>query len=190
MPQWSGDGSFLYFYRVRPRPLSAKCLPDGGESVEMAPWEYNTHFRAQIDPAGRTTVCELHEPARPSRTLMRDLATGWETPLGSPLQGPRWSRDGREIVGWTEDNRVAVCPAAGGDCTVVASGIRPRWSGDGSRIYFLRPGQTRGWFDLWSVVRDGSDEKTNHSARTFPPDGGPLRRLPQRSDHLGADPRG
>ena len=158
-PQWSEDGSSLYYYRVLPVPSFRKVAHDGSGSIEVAPFEFARHFRVQMDPSGRAAVYEFRDAGRPMSTVVRVLATGQEKILGSPIHSPRWSQDGREILGWTDDNHVRICPAEGGECTTFTSGSRARWSSDGSQVYFFRTAQTPGWFDLWSASRDGSREK-------------------------------
>jgi len=60
----------------------------------------------------------------------------------------QWSQDSQSILGETVDAQVAVCQVTGNDCTVVTRGHRPKWSKDGSRIYFLRPSGRPGMFEL------------------------------------------
>ena len=45
-------------------------------------------------------------------------------------------------------------PEAGGTASPVVEGAAPRWSGDGSRIYYLAP--QNGDTQLWSAAPDGS----------------------------------
>ena len=169
MPQWSPDASYLYFYRVRPAPSFRKVPLDGSESVDVALWDWNTQFQGQIDPSGRAFAYTVRDSGRVKSTPVRDLATGAEKLLGLPLYGPRWSLDGQEIAGWTEDGHIAICSAAGERCSIVTSGIRPRWSGDGSSIYFLRPGPSNDSFELWRVARNGSNERRIATLGPFRP---------------------
>jgi hypothetical protein len=54
--------------------------------------------------------------------------------------------------------QLTVCRWPVNECRKVSEGLAPKWSGDGMRIYFLRP-TARGAFDLWSATRDGEDER-------------------------------
>ena len=90
---------------------------------------------------------------------MRDLATGQEKSVVEAISRPQWSRDGQFLLGSTPGDRIVVCPAASGACKMITRGNRPKWSGDGSRIYFLRATQSRELFEPWSASHDGSDEK-------------------------------
>ena len=104
---------------------------------------------------------------------MEDMRSLQERTLAVAIQQPRWSPDGRTIVGQTTGavagmivadqgaNRpvVAVCPADGGACRLLGLGRVPVWSPDGSRIFFQRDTANPAVKTLWSVTADGRDER-------------------------------
>jgi Tol biopolymer transport system component len=159
MPAWSEDGNSLYFYQVRPDASFRKVAISGAASVEVAPWVWGKQNFARMDSGERAAVYTLSDGVRPKATVVRDIATGREKQLAEAIARPQWSRDGTTILGSTDDDRIMVCPSSGGACKVLTTGKRPKWSGDGSRIYFFRAAQTRDSFELWSSADDGSEEK-------------------------------
>jgi Tol biopolymer transport system component len=160
MPSWSADESFLYFYRSHPAPSFRKMSTAGADSAQIAPWVWGTQNWAQVDPSGREAVYTLRERNAPKAAIVRNLATGQERALGMAITRAQWSRDGQLLLGSTHDDRVAICPASGGECALVTRGHHARWSADNTRIYFLRSRGNSGWFELWSASRDGSGEKS------------------------------
>ncbi len=71
-----------------------------------------------------------------------------------------WSRDGRSIVGVRHDGKAWICPADGSACHAVTAGASPVWSGDGRRIFVMRPvNDSSAPQELWSANTDGSDEQ-------------------------------
>ena len=154
-PAWSADGLALYFYRVRPAPSFRKQILTSGTSTEVAPWVYGSQNWAQVDPFGRMGVYTAVGPKGPHSTLLRDLATGKERPLALALTRLRWSPDGQSILGESRsrqagESRVAICRIPENQCTELAPGLTPKWSADGTRIYFLRAAERVGRFHLWS----------------------------------------
>jgi Tol biopolymer transport system component len=158
MPTWSQDGMSLYFYRVRPDAGFRKAPVSGSASTEVAPFVWGRQNFARMDAGERAAAYTLSDGTRPRATVIRDIATGLEKRLGEAIARPQWSRDGRTILGSTGDERIMTCPSAGGACKVLTTGNRPKWSGDGSRIYFFRAAQSRDSFELWSSAADGSDQ--------------------------------
>jgi WD40-like Beta Propeller Repeat len=93
--------------------------------------------------------------------VIEDVKSGSQHPIALPLLVPRWSRDGRTIVGHTATGRpqVATCPPNGAPCRTLTPGQVPVWSADGSRIYFLRDGATPSLKELWSIGPNGGEER-------------------------------
>jgi Tol biopolymer transport system component len=172
LPAWSGDGSSLYFYAVKPALSFRKLTIGGGATTEVAAWEYQKQNWARIDPLGRSAVYTAVGPKGPVATFIRDLATGRDRPLAMTLSRSQWSPDGRNILGESGNrelgnSRIAVCDSAGNDCREVTTGLTPKWSADGRRIYYLRPAEQPGWFDLWCASRDGGGERRITSLGPF-----------------------
>ena len=166
MPQWSSDGGTIYYYRNRPE-LSFRRIPSaGGESAELvAGWDLSTQNGAQVDAEGRRIIYSTLDRGEVAATMVRDIATGREAPFAFVVVLPRWSHDGRFVVGTASASSkrpmgdVTVCPVEGGPCRRVATGFGQCWSGDDSRVYFLRAGSFADGRELWSVSREGGDER-------------------------------
>jgi hypothetical protein len=159
MPAWSQDGDSLYFYQVQPVPSFRRVQIVAVNSAEIAPWAWGKQNFARMNSDGRAAVYTLSESRRPRATLVRNFATGREKPLAEVITRPQWSRDGRSILGSTADDRIMLCPSDGGTCKFLNRGNRPKWSGDGTSIFFFRPTESRDLFELWSATVDGANEK-------------------------------
>ena len=168
-PEWSVDGGSLFFYQVKPAPAYKKLLLSSGNSYTVAPWAYGKQHWARVDPGERAAVYTNIGAKGPVSTIVRDLGSGQERPLALTLTRMQWSGDGQFISGETLDGRVALCPKAGSRCTVVTAGLRPKWSGDGSRLYFLRATERPGWFATYSAALDGSDARRIDEIGPFRP---------------------
>jgi hypothetical protein len=91
---------------------------------------------------------------------VRDLKTGSETVFPFALYEQRFSRDGRLIAGESRDHELVVCDSDNGQCrTLTAKNDRfltaLAWSGDDTRLFFLRHTSGRVWGELTSVAVDG-----------------------------------
>lgn len=161
MPRWSHDGAWVYFFQVRPE-LSFRRVPAlGGASEFVLPLVWETDNFPQIDPTGRRLSYTRLRASGDPLTMIRDLESGVERPLPGPaIFFARWSRDGLRLLGYRRDGTVAICPADAGPCRAVTPGRLPAWSGDGSRIYFIKGGAgADDQFDLWSVDVDGANPR-------------------------------
>ncbi|HEY7337558.1 MAG TPA: hypothetical protein VH639_21885 [Bryobacteraceae bacterium] len=162
LPAWSKDGSFIYFYTVKPELSFRKLAVAADEVTQVTQWAYGQQNWAQVDPWNRAAVYTSVGPKGPLVTFVRDLKTGEERPLPLALSRQQWSPDGRFIMGETGNrgsvaSRVAMCRAVENECREIADGLAPKWSSDGRRIYFLRPADRADWFDLWFASSDGSN---------------------------------
>lgn len=177
MPRWSADGNAVYFYQISPEPSFRRVPAVGGASEAFLPLNWETENFPQFDPSGRflsytkaRTVDAGQGAGPPRQTTIRDLRTGAERVLPGPaLEYARWSRDGRFLLGWRPDRGVVTCAVDGSSCREITEGRWPVWSGDGSRIYFLRGGASTvtGRYELWSVNVDGSDTRKLRSIGPF-----------------------
>jgi Tol biopolymer transport system component len=164
LPEWSADGRFLYFYDLR-RLFFGRVPAGGGQTQTLIPgWRFEKQHGSQVDPAKTRVAYTLLQGVRATATLLRDLATGRETPLAQPLAWPRWSPDGRSLAGRAVDGRLLLCPASGAPCRALSPrGAEPRWTRDGREIYFTRySGQLASLHEtagIWSVAPDGSGER-------------------------------
>lgn len=165
-PHWSGDGLWLYFYQIRPTLSFRKISVSGGQSFEVAAgWTWGTH-NAQVDPKGRLIAYVKQEKDHPPVTIIREIETGKETVFESSFSDPQWSKDGKAILGTglTSGNspariEISICTVQTGACRQLTRGRIPRWSSDGSRVYFLRNSKEGAGKELWSISAAGGDEK-------------------------------
>jgi serine/threonine protein kinase len=164
-PRWSHDGNEVWFYQLKPEQGVRRVPAMGGPSVQVFPWEWQTHNAIQFDPTGQrityTRRNALGQPRRePEMTVVYDVASGRELRLPEPaLNGPRFSHDGTYIAGNRSDGTIAICRADGSECRTVSKGQFPVvWSGDDVRLYCLRT-SARGELEVWSMTREGLDER-------------------------------
>jgi serine/threonine protein kinase/Tol biopolymer transport system component len=184
-PQFSADGTSLYFYRAHPSKSFLRIPVEGGTSVELAAWDFQRERSAHVDPLGRAAVYEVGEgdaigPARTTR--VRELGSGVEHALGLAVGGPRWSPDSQTIYGtfvspdpggdqWNRWN-VAACPADGQPCRTLVRGFYPIPSPDGSRLFYVRDtGASRRMRELWASSLDGANAQKVADIGPFAPDG-------------------
>jgi Tol biopolymer transport system component len=145
-PRWSPDGLSLYFYQIRPSYSFRKISANGGQSSEIAEgWTWGTHNAAQVDPQGKFIAYVRQEKDRPPTTMIREIETGKETVFKDLFRDPQWSKDGKSILGTDLTTgsafalrMISICAVETGVCHQLTRGRLPRWSRDGSRIYFLR----------------------------------------------------
>jgi eukaryotic-like serine/threonine-protein kinase len=166
MPRWSPDGSSIYYYEQRPGSSFRSIPVTGGASREVRPWRWESHHAGEFSPPDGSRIAYFRQAApgeKPvvEQTVIEDVKSGSQHPIALPLLVPRWSRDGRTIVGHTATGRpqVATCPPDGAPCRTLTPGQVPVWSADGSRIYFLRDGATPSLKELWSIGPNGGDER-------------------------------
>jgi Tol biopolymer transport system component len=171
MPHWSSDGTAIYFYQELGQPSFRKVPVNGGPSTTVIDgWQWPVQNSARWDPQDRRLAYALFEQGRLKATLLREIATGKDTPLQSTLYPVEWSPDGQRLVGieWRPDANIGeadgdvlVCSAAGGPCQRVGQGRFATWSGDGSRIYVERNRKVLDdpWLcsvEVWVMAPDGS----------------------------------
>ena len=101
-------------------------------------------------------------------TIIREIESGKETVFGIPLRYPRWSADGKWILGtslraskfrgWVGE--ISICSVETGTCRQLTKDSKcPRWSADGSRVFFLRRDRAEYEEELWSISVTGKDEQ-------------------------------
>ena len=148
LPQWSGDGTTLYFFRSGRRAddaaFSRVAVAGGGAQTVVDGWTWHVANGARVHPAQSEVIYSRLTGQTPVQTLIRDLATGRDRTFHATLEYPRWSKDGSTVTGSLfVDQRfpgdVAICPLAGPACRIVATQARiPVWSRDETRLYFVR----------------------------------------------------
>jgi Tol biopolymer transport system component/predicted Ser/Thr protein kinase len=165
MPRWSPEGSLIYYYEQRPGASLRSIPASGGVSREIRPWKWESQSHAEFSPDGSLIV--YYRQAGPGeahvveQTMIEDVASGRHYALALPIVPPRWSPDGRTVVGHTVTGPpiVAACPVDGGACRRLTAGQVPVWSSDGSRIYFLRDIANSELKELWSMTPDGANQR-------------------------------
>ena len=165
MPQWSGEGDTLYYYQVRPTQTFRRISVSSGASREIAPWSFRHQYQAAVDRRERVAVYSFVEHGTLQQSRVRDLKTGSETRLPFELYEQRFSPDGRLIAGESRDHELLICevsgrcrrltPKAGHGLTALA------WSGDSTRLFFLRHTSERLWGELTSIGVDGDAAKVH-----------------------------
>jgi eukaryotic-like serine/threonine-protein kinase len=165
MPTWSGDGLSLYFYRNRPQNSFRRIAVNGGPSVEIAPWAWELQSDADVDPHDNRVAFLDRSQGQSQNARIRQLTTGEELTLPIPIGRPRWSRDGRSVVGYWK-GAIHACDAdVPNRCESLTNGESPVPSADGSRIFFLRRTSPNN-ADLWVLDRA---TKREHRLRTLGP---------------------
>jgi Tol biopolymer transport system component len=168
-PHWSKDASWLYFVQQRPAMSLRKVAALGGDSIEVGSWSEASV--AEVDPFGRSVAYVRMENGEPSTTVVRNLATGRETPLEMLIHAPRWSPDGETLVGWQPvsadgsgparepgRSRVVSCGVSRGTCQVlVETGVAPVVASDGRTLFLRTPDTPLGARELWAVRQTGRD---------------------------------
>ena len=165
MPRWSPDGSLIYYYEQRPGTSFRSIPAGGGVSREVRPWKWESQTHAEFSPDG--SLIAYFRQAAPGeqhvveQTVIEDAKSGKQSAVDLPFLLPRWSRDGRSIVGHTTPGPSVskTCPVDGTSCRRLAPGRLPVWSADGSRIYFLRDTANPAVKELWSMTPDGGDQR-------------------------------
>jgi serine/threonine protein kinase len=164
-PRWSHDGNDVWFYQVKPEQSLRRVPALGGQSTQVLPWEWQTHYAVQFAPGGdrivytRRNALGSRSP-QPEATMVYEVAGGREHELPQPyLNAPRFSHDGRYIAGSQRDGTIGVCQADGTACRTLGRGGSVNWSPDDTRLYFLRGPATGSDQEVWSVALDGRDER-------------------------------
>ena len=160
-PQWSHDGAYLFYYQSYPTHSFRKVPVAGGSSTELLPdWSWATRYAGQVDPQDSRIAYTAREGNQGKALVVRDLRSGRETRLSGTIWEPRWSDDGKYLLGTSlAETDVVLCPVAGGTCQQLAKGFWPLWSGDGTRILFHRPGSASDVTEVWVMKHDGSEQR-------------------------------
>ncbi len=171
MPRWSADGSQLYYYQEQPSHSFRQIAVNGGDSeVVLEDWSWHRQYDTAVGPLGERVVYVPIEDGVPRPLVVRDLETGLEHELGAALLAPRWSADGTEILGCDADDRIRLCPVAGGDCRPLAEGFAARWGRAGS-ITFARsdasPRDRTQKLAIWTLEIDTLEGRQLAEIETF-----------------------
>jgi len=165
-PEWSHDGTTLYFYQVRPRPTFRSISVAGGPSREIAPWSYRSQYGAAVDPDGRVAVYAAVDRGLLQQSRLRELDTGRETALPFAMYEHSFSRDGRWIAGESRDGEVMLCGVSSRSCEPLTPMhrfglISLAWSADGARLFYVRHTSAGTFGDVMSVGVHGGEVETH-----------------------------
>ena len=91
----------------------------------------------------------------PTATLIRNINSGIEEKIDLQLQNPRWSQDGKRIVGnvflaGQRDGVIYICPPGPGACNKLTTGYQASWFNN-STVYFLRIAKPSDSADLYRI---------------------------------------
>lgn len=173
MPRWSADGEHVYFYQSAPEVGLRRVAAVGGPQTAFLPFEWETQNSVEFAPEGDRLVYTLFKPGsrQDEETLIRDITTGEERPMPKPhVHSPRFSRDGTRIAGSRHEGDIVVCTIAESVCRPIASvdWLTPvAWSGDDSRVYFLRGAGRTSVQEVWSVGVEAGDERKHAEIGPF-----------------------
>jgi Tol biopolymer transport system component len=99
-PQWSHDGTSLFYYQSYPTRSFRRASVDGMSSVDLIPgWSWAVQYAAQVDPQDSLVAYTLREGGQGTALVVRDLRSDSETKLSSTIWEPRWSADSRYLLG-------------------------------------------------------------------------------------------
>ncbi len=161
LPFFGDDEEAIYYFAGN--SLTRQHLSEGRTEVVVDNIHWSTHnwnavYQDQI------AYHEIDRTESMQRAAVQNLADGTEVELPVPLEGMTWSRDGRELLGFTRNPmQIVICEVAGQQCETISGvdgpvgGYLPRWSRDEQRIFYLRSSDTGDCCDLRVVGRDGSD---------------------------------
>ena len=166
MPQWAHDGQALYFYQVRPTRTFRRVPVSGGATREIAPWSWSRQRAAAVDPREREALYSAMDRGLVQYSRARDLESGRETTLPVALYAMRFSPDGPWIAGGSNEGEIVVCEMSVSRCRPLTPkneyGVPAlAWSGDGTRLFFLRHTSARILGELMSVGVEGGAARTH-----------------------------
>ena len=174
LPMFGDDEDSIYYFAGN--RLTRQYLDEGRTEVVLDNVHWSTrNWNAVYED--RIAYHQLDRTAGTKRAAVQNLAGGTETELPVPLEGMTWSRDGRELLGFTRNPQVIViCLVERQQCETISGvdgpvrGYLPRWSRDEQRIYFLRSSDNGECCDLRVISRDGSDSRLLTHLDGFDPD--------------------
>lgn len=175
LPRWSGDGRRIFFYYTEDGSDFRRIESQGGESdVVVSGWDWSTSNGASVSPDESQIMYSRLIGQVPVQTNIRSLDTGSDRAFYATLEYPRWSGDGRKVVGARHiDQRfpgdVSICPIAGDECQLIAEGARiPMWSPDETEVYYVRGFGTAQELFVAPSTGAGNERKLLTMAPLFP----------------------
>lgn len=162
LPFWSSDGRSIFYYRDR----SLHRLHLGELRDEKVYADF--HWSSRNWPAAhgdRLFFSEFDNDRTVHRGVIRNLRTDTEVELPVGLRGGEWSASGEELLGFVPSEGIYICEVESLECRLVRNagepvrGLRPKWSRDEQRIFYLRSSGTGECCTLWAVNRDGTGNR-------------------------------
>jgi TolB protein len=163
-PVLSPDGTELAYHAVRGTARQILILPlNGGAVTQVAPT--NTDQRvADWAPNGKALV--WYDRATSAAWVAHRSADGkWQPPVLRAVGfiHPKWSPDGRMLIGATPNGAIVVSPADSGPARIIYAprplstdplAEWPTWAGDGRAVWF-KSHDAEGRASIWSILATG-----------------------------------
>jgi hypothetical protein len=138
-------------------------IGDEQSTEVVSGWEWGTQNGARVDPEGKRIIYSKLDHGAVAATMIHDIASGSESAFTMLLGHPRWSPDGKLIVGTnaetlsSKSSELELCPADGGACHRLTNGFLAHW-GPTARVYFARPSSDNDGEEIWATSVAGGDE--------------------------------
>ncbi len=160
LPFWSGNGESVFYYKDR--ALHRVHLDEGRDEQVLADFHWSSkNWAAEYDD--RLYYNRFDGSSGFREAVIKDLVSGEEVTMPVAIVAAEWSGTGDELLGFTPEEGLYICDAATLDCQGIVNaggqlrGQRPKWSRDGTRVYYIRFNEKGECCTLWSANRDGSD---------------------------------
>ena len=163
LPLFGDDDESIYYFSGN--RFTRQYLSEGRTEVLLENIHWSTrNWNAVYQD--RLAYHEIDRTSRTQRAAVQSLADGTEIELPVSMEGMTWSRDGRELLGFTRNpTEIVICVVESQQCETISGvdapirGYLPRWSRDEQRIFYLRSSESGECCDLRVVGRDGSDSR-------------------------------
>jgi hypothetical protein len=160
LPFWSDDGETIFYYRGQ--ALHRLHRGEGRDELVLADFHWSAKNWAAAH-GDRLYYNDFGNGREFRQATIRDLVTGEEVALPVAIIAAQWTASGDELLGFTPEEGLFICNANALTCERIVNageqikGLRPKWSRDEQRVYYIRHSDKGECCTLWSVNRDGSD---------------------------------
>ena len=160
LPFWSDDGESIFYYRGQ--ALHRLHRAEGHDELVLPDFHWSSKNWAAAH-GDRLYYNDFGKGREFRQATILDLVTGEEAALPVAIIAAQWSASGDELLGFTPEEGLFICDANALVCERITSageqikGLRPHWSRDQQRVYYIRHSEKGECCTLWSVNRDGSD---------------------------------
>ena len=160
LPFWSHDSETIYYYRDQ--ALHRLHRDEGRDELVLPDFHWSSKNWAAAH-GDRLYYNDFSEGREFRKATIRNLVTGEEVVLPEAIVAAQWSVSGDELLGFAPAEGLVICDANDLVCEQITNageqvnGLRPKWSRDGQRVFYIRHSEKGACCTLWSVNRDGSD---------------------------------